>query len=61
MFALLHKDFYIVKEPMRKNCTHQTWRGKQIAVSVDRQLLQDYIDSQPENVKDQFYIESLGH
>ena len=55
MFILYYKQLHIVKEPMTKNCTCQTYRGKQIAMCKDKKPLQDYIDKQKD--KDRFYIE----
>ena len=56
MFVLYYKELYIVKEPMRKNCTCQSWRGKQIAMCKEEKPLQDYIDKQAN--KDKYYIEA---
>lgn len=47
MFVLEYKQLHIVKEPMRKNCTCQSYRWKQYAMCEDRQPLQDIIDKQP--------------
>ena len=47
MFVLEYKQLHIVKEPMRKNCTCQSYRWKQYAMCDDRQPLQDFIDKQP--------------
>lgn len=59
MYALIYKERYIVKEPMRKNCTCQTWRGKQLALCEEEKPLQDYIDKQPD--KENYYIEKQGY
>ena len=55
MYILYFKETYIVKEPLRKNNTHQTWRGKQIAMCEEEQPLQDYINKQKR--KELYYIE----
>lgn len=46
MFVLEYKQLYIVKEPMRKNCTTQSYRWKQYAVCEEREPLQAIIDKQ---------------
>lgn len=55
MYILYFKELYIVKEPLRKNNTCQTWRGKQIAMCEEKQPLQDYINQQKH--KERYYIE----
>ena len=55
MYILYHKELYIIKEPLTKNRTHQTWRGKQVAMCEKEQPLQDYINKQKN--PDDFYIE----
>lgn len=55
MFILYYKELYIVKEPMLKNRTCQTYRNKQIAMCESRELLQEYIDSQKD--KNRYFIE----
>ena len=55
MYILYYKQAHTVKEPMRANCTCQTWRGKQIAMCETEKPLQDYIDRQRD--KDRYYIE----
>lgn len=55
MYILYKKELYIVPEPLRKNRTCQTWRGKQIAMCEDRQPLQDIIDKSKHS--DDYYIE----
>lgn len=47
MFVLEYKQLHIVKEPMRKNRTCQSYRWKQYAMCEDRQPLQDIINKQP--------------
>lgn len=58
MFALYYKELYIIKEPLTKNCTCQTWQGKQLAICEEREPLQDYINKQKD--KDKYYIEKMG-
>ena len=55
MYILYHKELYIVQEPLHKNRTCQTWRGKQIAMSEDRQALEEYIKTLPQS--ERYYIE----
>ena len=55
MYVLYYKEFYIVKEPMLKNCTCQTTRNKQIAMCEEKKPLQDYIDRQKD--KDRYFVE----
>lgn len=55
MFILYYKQLHIVKEPMRQNCTCQTYRGKQVAMCEDEKTLQAFIDRQPD--KDRYFIE----
>lgn len=59
MFVLYYKERYIVKEPMRKNCTCQSWRGKQLAMCEEEKPLQDYINKQ-KHPKD-YYIEKQAY
>ena len=58
MYALYYKELYITKEPLTKNRTCQTWRGKQLAICEAKEPLQDYINNQKRPEK--FYIEKLG-
>lgn len=55
MFILYYKELYIVKEPVRGNCTCQTYRNKQIAMCESREPLQEYIDNQKD--KSRYFIE----
>lgn len=55
MFIMYYKELYIVKEPMTKNRTCQTWRRKQIAMCEEKAPLLDYIRQQKEPEK--YYIE----
>lgn len=55
MYILYRKQLHIVQEPMTKNRTCQTWRGKQIAMCEDKEPLQEYVDRQLD--KDRYYIE----
>ena len=41
MYALEYKQLYIVKEPMRKNSTTQTYRWKQAAICEDKETLEE--------------------
>lgn len=61
MFILYWKEFHIVKEPLRKNCTCQTWRGKQVAMCDTKEPLEEYIKQQPEQYQRQYYIEERKH
>lgn len=40
MYALEYKQLHIVKEPMRMNCTTQTYRWKQAAICAEREPLE---------------------
>ena len=44
MYILYHKQSYIVKEPLAKNRTCQTWRRKQIAMCEDKEPLEEWIE-----------------
>lgn len=55
MYILYRKELYIVPEPLTKNRTHQTWRGKQIAMCAAKEPLEQYIAKQRN--KDMYYIE----
>lgn len=57
MFVLYYKRPYIVPEPLTKNRTHQSWRGEQVAMCNDKELLEEYVRSKPEKVRDLYYIE----
>lgn len=46
MFALYYKELYIVKEPLTKNCTCQSWRAKQLAICEEIEPLKNYINNQ---------------
>lgn len=58
MFALYYKELYIIPEPLTKNRTFQTWRGKQLAICEEEQPLRDYIEKQKD--KSKYYIEPMG-
>lgn len=58
MFALYRKELYIIPEPLTKNRTCQTWRGKQIAICEEEKPLQEYIAKQKR--PNDYYIEKLG-
>lgn len=51
MFVLEYKQLHIVKESMTKNCTCQSYRWKQYAMSKERWPLEEIIVQQghPEN------------
>lgn len=55
MYILYYKELYIIKEPLTKNRTHQTWRWKQLAMCEEKQPLQDYINKRKN--PDKYYIE----
>ena len=55
MYILYHKELYIVPESLTKNRTHQTWRGKQIAMCTEKEPLERYIAKQQD--KGKYYIE----
>lgn len=55
MYILYRKESYIIREPLTKNRTCQSWRGKQVAMCERRKPLQDFIDSQKD--KGRYYIE----
>ena len=59
MYILYYKQFHIVREPMLKNRTCQTYRNKQLAMCEERQPLQDYIDRQKD--KDRYFIEKTAY
>ena len=42
MYFLEYKKFHIIKEPLTKNCTHQTYRWTQIAVGEDKEALEEF-------------------
>lgn len=63
MYILYFKELYIVKEPLTKNRTLQTYRGKQIAMCEEKEPLENmiassryperyYIEAQPQSDKD---------
>ena len=58
MYYLYYKEPYIVKEPLTKNRTHQTYRLKSVAVCAERKPLQDYIDNLPIDRQYLYSIES---
>ena len=55
MYILYFKELYIVPEPLTKNRTMQSYRGKQIAMCEDIEPLQKMIDES--NRPDRYYIE----
>ena len=56
-YILYRKELYIVKEPLTKNRTCQTWRGKQVAMSDDRETLEQYAKELFNNTYTEWYIE----
>lgn len=61
MFVLYWKELHIVNEPLRKNCTCQTWRGKQVAMCEEKEPLEEYIKQQQEKYQSRYYIEERKH
>ena len=59
MYILYYKQLHIVKEPMRQNCTCQSYRGKQLAMCEEEKPLRDYIERQRD--KDRYYIERQAY
>lgn len=55
MYILYYKELHIVKEPMTKNCTCQTYRNKQLAMCEDIKPLEEYIANQKD--KSRYFIE----
>jgi hypothetical protein len=43
MYILYYKELYIVKEPLTKNRTLQTWHGKQLAMCEEKEPLENMI------------------
>ena len=58
MYYLYYKEPYMVKEPLTKNRTHQTYRLKSVAICEEREPLQKYIDRLPKNRRHLYIIES---
>jgi hypothetical protein len=54
-YILYHKELYIVKDPLTKNRTCQSWRGNQIAMSDDIDALTKYANKYFRS--DEYYIE----
>lgn len=55
MYILYYKELHIVRESVTKNRTHQTFRGRQLAMCEDEKPLQDFIDKQKDPSR--YYIE----
>lgn len=55
MYILYYKQLHIVKEPMRRNCTCQTYRNKQIAMCESDLPLKEYIKSRAH--QERYFIE----
>ena len=47
MFFLCRKELYIVKEPLTKNRTCQTWRERQVCACRVREPLDEMIAQMP--------------
>lgn len=60
MFALYYKELFIVKEPLTKNRTCQTYRSKQLALCESEEPLREIINQKPKNQQDRYYVEALG-
>ena len=57
-YMLYQKVAYIVPEPLRKNRTCQTWRGRQLAMSDDYDALKEYAENLEKEVPHfEWYIE----
>lgn len=48
MYTLEYKQLYIVKEPLAKNRTCQTYRWKQSAVCAEREPLEEILSKKPD-------------
>ena len=46
MFVLEYKQLHIVKEPLTKNCTCQSYRWKQYAMCEEREPLEEILNNQ---------------
>lgn len=51
MFALEKKQLHIVKEPLRKNCSCQSYRWKQVLICAEKEPLLEILNAQA-NPKD---------
>ncbi len=56
MFFLCRKELHIVKEPLTKNRTCQTWREKQICACTVREPLEEIIERMPPSQRERYYI-----
>ena len=56
-YILYQKVLHIVKEPLTRNRTHQTWRGEQLAMCEEKQPLLEWITKQPRHLQDRYYVE----
>lgn len=56
MFFLCRKELHIVKEPLTKNRTCQTWRERQVYACAKREPLQEILDAMPKRQQERFYI-----
>lgn len=59
MYILYYKELCIVKEPLTKNRTCQTWRGKQLCMCESEEPLKAYIANQTH--PDRYYIEKQAY
>lgn len=56
MFFLCRKELHIVKEPLTKNRTCQTWRERQVYACAEREPLQEILEQLPKRQQERFYI-----
>ena len=56
MFSLCRKELYIVKEPLTKNRTCQTWRERQVCACRVREPLDEMIAQMPPSQQEQYYV-----
>ena len=56
MFFLCRKELHIVKEPLTKNRTCQTWRERQICACRVREPLDEMIAQMPLSQQERYYV-----
>ena len=56
MFFLCRKELYIVKEPLTKNRTCQTWRERQVCACRVREPLDEMIAQMPPSQQERYYV-----
>ena len=56
MFFLCRKELYIVKEPLTKNRTCQTWRERQVCACRVREPLDEMIAQMLPSQQERYYI-----